>query len=1048
LIHQLFKLGLAWSLSSNFKPSLPEHFMRERIDEAAKDPAQLIQLFKEVTHQKERTSAEGEIFEKIKSLDSEKKLSETQVKDIIKVACEIYPKTEGNQKLEYLHFAEHHIAPAEINASNVFSYLKYAKRLESNESISKCLAFIQRDTGAKLKVSDSSLHIDLSDSEKSLEELSQVIDSLSKIFGDKIEITQQFKNHSLPDIQKFLEHHGNSICSLGLRRFNNEINEIISNLENLKSININNNYDITELKNLPKNLETLELIGCGNLTTLPDELPKSLKKLRIRSCESLETLPEKLPESFEELEIGSFCQNLKTLPKILPESLKTLSITSCHKIKTLPELPENLEKLELVGCVNIELPKNLPNELKELILPASGSSASLPDKLPEGLKKLDLSGSFVQTLPVLPKSLKELYLRNCNSLTMLPIIPNNLKILDLSKLGGLGELPNLPNSLEELNLHDSTNLKRLPSELPWHLKKLNLSRCRSLEQLPITFPADLENLDLGECKSLSDQSRESAFIRNLREHGLEYALKLEPQLQIQNQNKVFQRIAETLNNDEFLEEGEDPRKALLDALENKLSDIEDPDNLFIAQYIENSRGKLGLHDEHPLMQQSIEIISIHSVEGEKNPFSLIRKLRDLAKTPSKFTPPSMEIDGTSLRIDMTGLKAMAQGTVVKREDLPKNVNRAAFENLINNLSEKVRNDPEGAKKAFEPLGLTWRAFSAALNDPEQHLARMLDLSGEEVSDSEAKWRAVLSSILDKKTDGRPGEWFTEQEESFVLNMMGIYNCSGGKNLGIAQTYETLELKYKYPVVMSVPMSVEEIEAGAQKRESIDFFKKFIEDNPGKTSDEMPKALADYVNEKDHRKERGEKFNPLIQDISWEEDEHYKFDENDIDILITEKGALSLLEAVERDTNFEPVKELIAQALKKVITDQFSGANELMKELTGTSNFSQGVHQAIYLKNLIGALVGITNEITFDRYTGTLNDNLLNRDRDEVLKIFFKYITPKSFVSALERVVNEQPEENRKLLKAFLSNESWDEKGTLNQKGALELLEQFHFLKKN
>ncbi len=120
----------------------------------------------------------------------------------------------------------------------------------------------------------------------------------------------------------------------------------------------------------------------------------------------------------------------------------------------------------------------------------------------------------------------------------------------------------------------------------------------------------------------------------------------------------------------------------------------------------------------------------------------------------------------------------------------------------------------------------------------------------------------------------------------------------------------------------------------------------------------------------------------------------------------------------------------------------------MQDLTGSPEIQQGAHQAIYLKNLIGGLVGVSQSVTFDRHTGTLYDQLLVKGRDEVLELLLtKYVTPESYVKEIVRVVNALPEENKQLLKSFLGNEFWDEGVGLNPQGALRLLEQLNFLER-
>ena len=52
--------------------------------------------------------------------------------------------------------------------------------------------------------------------------------------------------------------------------------------------------------------------------------------------------------------------------------------------------------------------------------------------------------------------------------------------------------------------------------------------------------------------------------------------------------------------------------------------------LQLAQFVDKHQETMGLHEEHPLLQQSIEIISTQDVENGKSPFTLYKTLKRLA----------------------------------------------------------------------------------------------------------------------------------------------------------------------------------------------------------------------------------------------------------------------------------------------------------------------------------------------------------------------------------------------------------------------------------
>ena len=86
------------------------------------------------------------------------------------------------------------------------------------------------------------------------------------------------------------------------------------------------------------------------------------------------------------------------------------------------------------------------------------------------------------------------------------------------------------------------------------------------------------------------------------------------------------------------------------------------------------------------------------------------------------------------------------------------------------------------------------------------------------------------------------------------------------------------------------------------------------------------------------------------------------------------------------------------------------------------------HQAIYLKNIIGPVLGLHHEVIFDRHTGMLYDSLVNKTREEVLEIFFRHMTPQVLVNELVKLTNNNPKV-KKHLSAFIETaheaDLWD-----------------------
>ena len=243
---------------------------------------------------------------------------------------------------------------------------------------------------------------------------------------------------------------------------------IFSNLSGLKyfknliRLTIVNQPNIFNLPYLANTIETLKIIGCGNVTSV-SQLPNNLKELNI-------SLP------------------ISTLPGF-PNGLKSFSISTYNSF-TWPQLPLGLESLQCSqSAVNApqHLP-SLPNGLKYLYC-SMFQIDSLPQHLPDSLISLSCGMNQIPILPSLPNGLKNLEC-NWNIFTNLPPLPTGLLTLNCSFSQSLSVLPNLPTSLKSLTLNNSkiTNLPLLPDSL-------NSLDCRNnlLTSLP-QLPSNLELL--------------------------------------------------------------------------------------------------------------------------------------------------------------------------------------------------------------------------------------------------------------------------------------------------------------------------------------------------------------------------------------------------------------------------------------------------------------------------------------------------------------------------------------------------------------------------
>jgi structure-specific endonuclease subunit SLX1 len=148
----------------------------------------------------------------------------------------------------------------------------------------------------------------------------------------------------------------------------------VGKLQNLKFLKIG---WFQELHSLPHgltnltSLESLEIIECPNLVSLPEQSLEGLSSLRslsIENCHSLTSQPSRMQHAtaLERLTI-MYCSNLVSLPNGLQHlsALKSLSILSCTGLASLPEglqFITTLQNLEFHDCPEVmELPAWVEN---------------------------------------------------------------------------------------------------------------------------------------------------------------------------------------------------------------------------------------------------------------------------------------------------------------------------------------------------------------------------------------------------------------------------------------------------------------------------------------------------------------------------------------------------------------------------------------------------------------------------------------------------------------------------------------------------------------
>ncbi|MED6146300.1 hypothetical protein PIB30_033300 [Stylosanthes scabra] len=261
-------------------------------------------------------------------------------------------------------------------------------------------------------------------------------------------------------------------------------------LENLKSLHLSwcRNLEATPDFSGAPNLEILEIRNCYNLDKIDPSLVchKKLVALTISRCARLETIPSKLEmSSLQELKLEE-CDKLEILPefgecmrhlssltlcvlpiKELPSSLgclvglSELKISRCHELTCLPDSIHGLKSLTLLDVFSC------PSLLAYLHLFSSLTSLTsltirncylmgpFPDNVGhfQWLIDLDLSDNNFVSVPIriheLPR-LTSLKLYGCRYLNLLPELPSSLRELHVPDCKSLQDASNVNNVVSKL----------------------------------------------------------------------------------------------------------------------------------------------------------------------------------------------------------------------------------------------------------------------------------------------------------------------------------------------------------------------------------------------------------------------------------------------------------------------------------------------------------------------------------------------------------------------------------------------------------------------
>ena len=621
-----------------------------------------------------------------------------------------------------------------------------------------------------------------------------------------------------------------------------------------------------------------------------------------------------------------------------------------------------------------------------------------PTSLSDLEKFLTLSGPLVKSL-----NLKQVpNINDANLQNLIKLCPNlRILIIHSNELTheGLKNLPDL-SKLTAIDLSDCQGIEEIPNLNLKSLVFLDLSGCKSLTKIGHLNLPKLIELDFAGCEKMTDEHR-FEILSLILNSNTEQGINLLEGFAFRYADKILDHI--------------------LDKLKTKLQKDEVKPELFlkIANYILANKKTL---TNDSLIEDAEFIRSANAIKGKKNPFDLFNELKKLSLENVVFKPPPTIIHDRNVMINMERLESLTYNSSIARTELPPLATIEAFDKLIQDLFFKFKKDSKENDIALKNLQVTEASTETGI----PYLRNLLSSVSEKVSEPELKLRAVLNSILHESNKTHGNFYYTNQETALITVLSGIGSCGPKKNEGIATAYELIDSKYKFAIRLPKWVSAEEARENNSRNESIQFIKNFVLEN-------SQEAILESVNSGGLMYLHAMRLFSLDKKF-WEWDDalsEFKSSPDGMYYVLKPSAASTL-------SNIPKIFEIINQTVKGIMQAQFLGENELMQELTGTSDIRESVHQALYIQNLIGHLVGVTPSPTFDWHTGLLIDELVEKDRVTVLKAFFKRVTPETMAEELTHALHNSSAEIKNSLQALIEDRFFND-GRINELAALELL---------
>lgn len=209
---------------------------------------------------------------------------------------------------------------------------------------------------------------------------------------------------------------------------------LLKSLEALRELKIDNCNELMSLwlddgQNTFTSLQRIEIWCCNRLASLPNRVPVTLETLKLIYCCNLESLPDCIHlTNLKDLEISN-TDKLVSFPKEgLPLTLSRLVIKKCRSLKDLPSGLHKLICLQILEIRNCPATESIPDEgfpvsVKWISIFGCENLKCLPSEMRTLTSLLELRISNVPKLATLPEdgfpaTLHYLDIENCPLITV------------------------------------------------------------------------------------------------------------------------------------------------------------------------------------------------------------------------------------------------------------------------------------------------------------------------------------------------------------------------------------------------------------------------------------------------------------------------------------------------------------------------------------------------------------------------------------------------------------------------------------------------------